>query len=234
MDTNLENPSPSDNVSSAQASHPGGTNSPWPRWFVGIMVVLTLAVVITRYSLKASIPEPTGPLPIVAPVPEFSLTERSGRQVTTGDLRGTVWLANFIFTTCAGPCPELTLRARSLQESLRKYGPGVKIVTFTVDPEHDTPKVLSRYATEYHADPERWWFLTTDKDATMQALIEHGFLQTVLPEDHEGPIIHSTYFVLVDREGRLRGFYDGLDAASKPRIMRDVKSLLDEVQGSDS
>lgn len=230
METNHDNPSPNDNASSsAQASHAGGTTPAWPRWFVGIMVVLTLAVVITRYSLQASIPEPAGPLPVVAPVPEFSLIERSGRQVTTGELRGTVWLANFIFTTCAGPCPELTLRARSLQESLKKYGSRVKIVTFTVDPKHDTPQVLSRYAKKYHADPERWWFLTTDNEATMQTLIEKGFLQTVLPEDHEGPIIHSTYFVLVDTKGRLRGFYDGLDAASKPRIMRDVRSILDEV-----
>ena len=96
-------------------------------------------------------------LPVLAPVPDFSLTGQNGQAVSRTDLRGLVWVADFVFTSCTGPCPELTLRMRSLQKSLRKAGPGVKLVSFSLDPETDTPAVLTRYAERYHADPDRWY-----------------------------------------------------------------------------
>ncbi len=168
------------------------------------------------------------PLPVLGSAPDFSLTERNNRLVTGEDLRGRVWIADFIFTRCAGPCPELTLRMRSLQQSLRGRGANVRLVSFTLDPEYDTPAVLRRYAKRYHADPDIWWFLTGVDQASIHRLVEKGFLQTVAAAKGDDPIVHSTYFVLVDRAGRIRGFYPGLDPQSKPRILADVEALLRE------
>lgn len=168
------------------------------------------------------------PLRIIATVPEFSLTERDGRTVTREDLLGTIWVADFIFTTCAGPCPMLTLRMRSLQQGIREFDQEVKLVSFSVDPEYDRPPILRAYAERYGADAQRWWFVTSDDQGTMYELIQRGFLQTVSPAEKGSPIIHSTRFVLVDRMGRIRAVYDGLEASSKAQILRDIRRLLTE------
>lgn len=197
----------------------------------GLLVILagTVAVAVLR---GASRPGSAGPpLPKVAAVPGFSLTERTGRGVTLEDLRGHVWIADFIFTTCAGPCPELSLRMRSLQKDVARYGGDVKLVSFSVDPTYDQPPVLSAYAKRYGADPSLWWFLTCDDEPAMHELITAGFLQGLSPAKGGAPIIHSTRFVLVDRQGYIRAWYDGLEASSKPRILRDVERLLSEPAG---
>ncbi len=161
-------------------------------------------------------------------VPDFALTERSGRTVTRADVLGKIWLAGFVFTRCTGPCPELSLRMRSIQQALKDFPPDVKLVTFTLDPTNDTPPVLREYADRFHADPERWWFLTGADEAGMHRLIREGFLQTVIPANATEALTHSTYFVLLDRQGRVRGVYDGPDAKSKTRIIADIEALLRE------
>ncbi len=201
-----------------------------PLW-LGLALITTVGVIgwlLPRLQGTVS----TGrPLPVFAQVPDFSLTERDGRRVRRGDLLGHVWVADFIFTACTGPCPELTLRLRSLQSSLGKADLGVKLVSFTLDPETDTPAVLRRYAKRYHADPDRWWFLTGDGQERMHKLVQEGFLQAVSPASNGRPLIHSTRFVLVDQQGRIRAWYDGLDPKSKPLILRDIESLLNEPTG---
>lgn len=219
------------------SSSPGSTmrktsaTSRSARWVVPALILFPLMALVGRFALSAIPPEPSSRLAVLGSAPSFSLTERSGRTVTAKDLRGSVWIADFIFTTCAGPCPELTLRMRSLQEALKRNRSRARLVTFTVDPSYDTPDVLRAYAEHYGAHADLWWFLTTQDEPAMHTLIEKGFLQTVIPADHDGPIIHSTYLVLVDRRGRIRGFYNGLDPASNARIMRDVESLLREPEG---
>ncbi len=170
-------------------------------------------------------------LPVVAQIPDFSLIERDGRTVTRADLLGRVWVADFIFTACTGPCPTLTLRLRSLQSSLGEADRDVRLVSFSLDPETDTPAVLGRYAKRYQADPRRWWFLTSDSQKRMHEFVKKGFLQAVSPATAGQPLIHSTRFVLVDRKGRIRAWYDGLDPKSKPLILRDIQSLLREPAG---
>ncbi len=203
------------------------TVSPGARaWLLVGLIAMPLAV-SAMMLISASKAPAAAPLPRIAPAPAFTLTERSGAAVSHEDLLGHVWVADFIFTTCAGPCPELTLRMRSLQESLEGRD-GVSLVTFTVDPTYDTPEVLQKYAKRYHADPARWLFLTGTDEGAIQSMIQKGFLQTVIPASHEGPIIHSTYLVLVDRAGQIRGFYEGLDPATKPRLLGDIDTLLDE------
>ncbi len=204
-----------------------GTATPLRRWVV--LLALGAVLVPVAWLWSSVVSNTLGrPLPVLARVPDFSLTESSGQAVTSDDLRGVVWLADFIFTTCAGPCPELTLRMHGLQQSLKRRSGDVRLVSFTLDPGYDTPKVLKAYARRSGADPELWWFLTGDDEPAIRTLVEEGFLQTVVPKSDENPIIHSTYFVLVDRAGRIRGFYQGLESASMPRILNDIDKLLRE------
>lgn len=168
------------------------------------------------------------PLPVIARVPEFSLIERSGATITRADLLGKVWVADFVFTSCAGPCPEMSLRMRSLQQTLKKTGRDVMLVTVTLDPTRDTPKILARYADKYHADPKRWLFLTGSDEQAIHDLVLKGFLQALAPATQDSPIIHSTRFVLVDKKGRIRKAHEGLDVASRDQLLHDLDKLLSE------
>lgn len=195
---------------------------------IGVLLALTLAFV--AWSLGGGAPPVAGvsrTLPVIAEVPEFSLTERDGRTVTRADLLGSVWVADFIFTRCAGPCPLLSARMRSLQLELEADA-GVKLVSIMLDPENDTPAALVHYAKRFQADPDRWWFLTGDNEKEVHSLVGRGFLQSVVPETDATPLLHSTYFVVVDRRGRIRSVHNGMEPESKPLIVEDVRSLLAE------
>jgi cytochrome oxidase Cu insertion factor (SCO1/SenC/PrrC family) len=177
------------------------------------------------------------------PVGEFTLTERSGAQVTDKDLRGSVWVGSFIFTRCNGPCPAVTATMANLQRDLADElkGGKLKLVTFTVDPARDDLKSLNEYATARGADPKNWLFLTGD-EKTVHTLLEEQFKQAV--ERKIGPDVrpgdefgHSTRLVLVDKNGVLRAMYEGLPnddfpdgnarfAAGQKRLKERVRELL--------
>ena len=161
-------------------------------------------------------------------LPQFSLMERSGKRITLADLRGKVWIADFIYTHCADTCPLQTADMAKLQD-LWMNESSVKLVSFSVDPEHDTPVVLSRYGERFRADPNRWLFLTGDKREIVH-LVEDGFHLgvTLASSSHHGSsiIIHSPRFVLIDREGEIRGYYDNRDPQSMRRLKGDVAKLL--------
>jgi len=164
------------------------------------------------------------PVPTYSAVPDFSMTERSNRQITRKDLDGKVWVADFIFTHCGGTCPAMSSNMEKLQKRLPKE---VVLVSFSVDPTNDTPEVLTEYAKRYNADPERWLFLTGDP-AGLQKLSIDGFklaLDTSSGTQAE-PITHSSRFALVDRQGNIRGYYGMEDADTLDRIVTDVKTLL--------
>jgi protein SCO1/2 len=174
----------------------------------------------------------TEPLPVLGQVPDFSLIERSGRGVSLADLKGQVWVADFVFTLCVGPCPLLSRRMQSLQEPLADH-PAVRLVYFSVDPERDTPEVLADYAKRYGAG-DRWLFLTGEKER-LYWLIMDGFKLGVddgsaLTAGASGPgtITHSTRFVLVDREGRIRAYYDGSSEDIAEQLLPDIQALLRE------
>lgn len=163
---------------------------------------------------------------VVREVPAFRLTGRDGRAVTLGDLAGSPWVADFIFTRCAGTCPRMTAEMRRLGERLPA---GVRRVSFTVDPAYDTPEVLSRYAEAFGADVDGWWSLTGD-ESTLHSLAREGFLLGVEPgagSDQE-PIVHSTRFVLVDGRGRIRGYYDAFEEEGRARLLADLGAVLEE------
>lgn len=155
------------------------------------------------------------PLPVYGTVPDFQLTERSGKAVTHQDLRGKVWIADIIFTRCAGVCPMMSGKMMKLTKKL----PEVFFVSFTTDPDYDSPQVLSTYADWYQADPERWLFLTGPKE--MLSAVTTGFKMNKIDE----PEMHSERFVLVDKEWKLRGFYDSNDDAAMEKLIKDARIL---------
>ena len=173
------------------------------------------------------------PLRVFAEVPAFSLTERSGATVTRDDLLGKVWVVDFVFTSCAGPCPEMSMRMRSLQNTLIDTNRDVTLVTITVDPMTDTPKVLARYADKYRAEEDRWLFLTGDNEPEIRNPVLKGFLQAISPATKNSPIIHSTRFVLVDRRRRIRGFHDGLAVSEREQLLHELDKLLKESAADD-
>ncbi|MBI5687011.1 MAG: SCO family protein [Verrucomicrobia bacterium] len=164
-------------------------------------------------------------LPVLGTVPDFSFTERSGRTVTLADLRGSVWVADFIFTRCGGPCPTMCAAMAALQRSLGG-APEVKLVSFSVDPDHDTPEVLARFAARFGASDTQWFFLTGNK-SSIWTLANNG-LKLAVTSDTPGELVHSTKFALVDRAGRIRGYYDGMDPAEQARLLPAISALLRE------
>jgi len=163
------------------------------------------------------------PPPVIAQLPPFSFTAQSGATVTLAGLAGHPWVADFIFTRCIAYCPRLTARMKELRRELPSE---VKSVSFTVDPDHDTPAVLAQYAREWHADGEVWLFLTGPRER-MWTLVQKGFLLPVeaQPQVTASPILHSNRFVLVDGRGRVRGTYEAFDADALDRLRRDLRGI---------
>jgi protein SCO1/2 len=157
-------------------------------------------------------------------VPEFSLTERSGRQIGLAQLRGTVWIADFIYTSCEDTCPLQTAEMAKLQTELSAQK-AVKLLSFSVDPEKDTPSVLSQYADRYNADIDRWLFLTGGQEE-IKNLVQGGFrLSAATASSDTGVILHSPRLVLIDRQAQIRGYYDSRDKEALQRLRRDVAVL---------
>jgi protein SCO1/2 len=167
-------------------------------------------------------PEPLGQ------VPGFSLLDQRGERFEGGSLRGRVWVADFVFTRCAGACPLLSARMARLQQHLAgdASGADVRLVSFSVDPEHDRPPVLAGYASRLGADPGRWVFLTGGR-AELWELSSAGFKLPVgeAPGDPDEPLFHSQKLVLVDRSGRIRGYYDALEDEGFEALERDLRRL---------
>ncbi len=168
------------------------------------------------------------PLPVFATVPDFSFTERSGEPFGLQQLRGHIWLADFIFTNCAGTCPIMTSQMNALQAAFAEEKLDVRLVSFTVDPERDTPEVLRRFAEGYGAERDKWFFITGPGEQ-MQKLAKEGFmLAAATGGEADEAIIHSNRFVLVDRTGRIRKYYDGTMEGINAEILRDLKALVAE------
>ena len=161
-------------------------------------------------------------------VPDITLTERSGQRFPLSDLKGKVWIADFIFTNCGGSCPIMTSTMASFQEQI-KNDHSLLLVSFTVDPERDTPQALMEYAEIYKASPSKWLFLTGEKEK-INYLTREGFHLAVAADSASTvePIIHSTLFVLVDRQGIIRGYYDSTDEKALERIVTDARALASE------
>lgn len=176
-------------------------NEPAKATFLWTMLALVIVGVLAAalLSVLSRPPDTDHPGPTLsAEVPPFRLTDQDGRSVGRDDLLGRPWIANFIFTNCAGPCPMMTSTLRSLQE---EFPSEIRFVSFSVDPGRDTPERLRAYAKLHDADLSRWTFLTGDKEIVFRVAQQIGIaVQEKSPDD----FIHGSRYVLIDARGRIR------------------------------
>jgi protein SCO1/2 len=180
------------------------------------IVLASSALVLVGCTAHAS-------LPAYSAVSDFTLTDQTGAQFQSAtQLKGLIWVADFIFTNCTGPCPRMSSQMHQVQTGLAGVE-DVRLVSFTVDPDRDTPQVLAAYAARFEARPGTWFFLTGPRDALRQ-LSRNAFMLG----DVDGNLQHSTRFALVDRSSKIRGFYLTAEEDAIPRLIADAKSLARE------
>lgn len=190
---------------------------------------LLLAAVVSwpvARALRTALPPP---LPVLASLPRFDLTDENGRAFGSGDLEGKVWVASFIFTRCPTICPRITARMAEVQRRTQQLAPAFHLVSFSVDPEYDSSERLRDYARSHHASPRLWTFLTGPEDAVKEAVV--GGLKVSMGKERGpggGPeeIFHGSHLVLVDARGRVRGYYDPEEPGAVDRVVRDAGLLL--------
>jgi protein SCO1/2 len=164
--------------------------------------------------------------PVLGVVPDFTSQRQDGVPWGRKDLEGSIWVANFIFTRCPKICPTLTAKMAGLQLLSGRRLPQLKLVSFTIDPEHDTPQALASYGTKYGADFARWSFLRADR-SVLEGSLTKGLFQTLEMGDGAdlNTISHSSYLVLIDRQSRMRGFYRLSEPSTMELVMRDAEAL---------
>jgi len=181
----------------------------------------TRRAVRRRRGLNSSYSSRDGALPILWDAPEFSYTDQNGGRVSNKDLRGHIWISDFFFTSCTSICPMMTAQLAHLQKIIPD--PDVRFISFSVDPDHDTPGVLKQYAAMWKADATRWRFLSTDRRHLVATA--EGMRTFVQPPTKDSPIQHSSLFILTDRDDHVRGVYDSNDSAALHRLVHDVARL---------
>jgi protein SCO1/2 len=211
---------------------------PLPRTlWVGMALFLVLLGLAYLLSLAEFDSIRKASLPILGQVADFTLTNQDERVTTLDDLTNRVWVADIIFTRCAGACPVMTRQMKQLQEALPSSSPA-RLISLTTDPDYDSPVILQRYAQHYGANSDRWLFLTGTKTqlAGLAATSLKLGATPVALADQKSPVdlfIHSTIFVAVDKHARLRGIFetegDGVDWTNvQPRILQTVAQLENE------
>lgn len=159
------------------------------------------------------------PLPILGQMTEFELTNSTGEAFKASHLKNSVWVSNFIFTTCQGICPLLSKEMVRLQK--RFQGKGLNLVSISVDPENDTPEALRSFAKRFDANTSNWHFLTGERK-TIKNILEKNFKIGF----SDNPLHHSDRFVLVDQNFKIRGYYSLSDKESLTRLVSDVSRLV--------
>jgi protein SCO1 len=194
-----------------------------PLLWIGILAAL--AAWPALWALRTPVPAPP---PVLGTVPAFQLTDQEGHAFGSGELAGRVWIASFIFTRCETVCPRVTGQMTRIQARTRSLEPALHLVSFSVDPEHDTPERLAAYARAHHANPRMWTFVTGGS-GPVQETVEKG-LRVSMGRDpgdpSPGAISHGTHLVLVDGAGRIRGYYDPESPEAIERVVRDAALLV--------
>ncbi|MDO6389894.1 SCO family protein [Pontibacter sp. BT731] len=163
-------------------------------------------------------------------MPAYEFTSQQGQTISQNELDGNIYVADFFFATCPDICKEMSSQMVRVQEAFQDEEQ-VKLVSFSVNPEHDTPEVLSEYGERYNADPAKWYFLTGDRDKIYN-LAQKGFYLPVMKVEGQQDFIHSEKFMLVDKDRYVRGIYDGTDKEDVDRLILEIKVLLDEYSKS--
>ena len=189
-------------------------------WLVSLSMVFVFPL---AHALRKEVPKPPA---MRLQLPDFQLTNERGQPFGSKDLQGKVYVADFVFTSCPTVCPKLTERMSKIQHRSRNLGTSFQLVTFTVDPENDTPERLAEYARGIHANPARWSFLTGSL-GDVETTVVKGFKLAMGKEQvGEGifSIFHGERFVLVDQKGMIRGYYEATDAGTN-ELLRDAGIL---------
>ena len=181
--------------------------------YIGIAIFLVLT-----FFVKDS--KPSQQLPKIGSIPQFEFIDSNGNTVTLNNLKGKVWVADFIFTTCTMACPMMTGNMNLVHKKFKKND-DVRLVSISVYPEYDTPDVLKEYASQYDADTEKWLFLTGD-ESSVKNIIKDGFKIG----DFEEIIFHSEKFALVDKNGTIRAYYNGMKSEDMKQLKKDINALL--------
>lgn len=158
-------------------------------------------------------------------IPYFEFTNQDGNKVTRDDLLGKVYVTDFFFATCPTICPKMAGNMKYLQDKF-KDKEDLRFVSITVNPEHDTPKVLKDYAEMIHADTDNWTFLTGGKDEIYEAALKGFFISVGEDEVAPGGFLHSQYFILVDKKGHIRGLFDGTVYSEMKKDLTDALDIL--------
>jgi protein SCO1/2 len=185
-----------------------------------VILAVLLAAAYTVYSFIKEIERPR--LPVIGKVNHFELTDSTGQPFGSDQLRGKVWIADFFFTTCGDICPVMSKNMASLHRTF-EHVPDVSVVSITVNPEFDSPQVLSRYAEKFDADTGKWKFLTGDREAVGKLMLESFKIGHI-----KEPIFHSAKFALVDRLGNIRRYYEGTDTQEINQLFKDASALVKE------
>ena len=162
---------------------------------------------------------PGSNLPDYGKVPAFHMTDSTGRPFSSSELAGKVWVVDFIYANCPAACPMMSSKMHTVAEKL-KGQPDVRIVSISVDPERDTPPVLNEFAKRYGGPTERWTFLTGSPENVHLLAYTTFHVGDVL-----GKIEHSTKFMLIDKEGKIRGYYSSTDEEGIPAMLKDLSVL---------
>jgi protein SCO1/2 len=162
--------------------------------------------------------------PVLATLPEFHLIDQHGAAFGLEQMRGSPWIANFVFTRCPSICPTFTSQMASLEKEAAQKKIAVRFVSFSVDPGHDTPEVLTAWAKEHAVD----WTLLTGTVDQIQSTVVGGLkiaAKPIGPDDDLASVFHGTHFVLIDASGHIRGYYDSSDEARVAAILPDAAKL---------
>ena len=201
--------------------------------YIGITFIILIFGIWAVPKIVKSISKPD--LRVIGKVPEFSFTNQNGNIVASSNYKDKVYVVEFFFTTCPSICPIMNRNMVKIQN--KYYGnPNFGIASFSIDPAHDTPKVLKEYAKEYEITLKNWHLLTGDKEAIYK-LANEGFNLYVGEDSNvEGGFEHSGFFALIDQEGNIRSrldendnpiiYYDGLEDKGVQMLIEDIKKLL--------
>ena len=184
---------------------------------IKIYVAVAIFLAIT-YFFKNTNQEDS--LPVIGGIPDLEFIDSEGRGVGLSTLKGKVWVADFIFTTCTMACPIMTGNMNIIHKKYKKND-DIRLVSISVYPEYDTPEVLKKYASQYEANTDTWHFLTGN-ESTVKEVIKDGFKIG----DYEDIIFHSEKFALVDRNGMIRAYYNGMKSEDMKKLKKDINNLL--------
>jgi protein SCO1 len=161
-------------------------------------------------------------------IEDFTMTDQNGKETGLSDLKGKVWVSNFMFTNCNTVCPPMTANMAKLQQKIKDEGLDVELVSFSVDPEVDTPEMLKTYVEKYNADQSTWRLLTGYSQEYIGEFAKKNFktLADKPKKSKDNQVMHGTKFYLMDKEGKLQKEYNGLQDTPYDEIISDIKKII--------